>query len=238
MDAKAAAQYLAQACERHGGRSAFEAMDQLGVRLASLKGAVPWLKGLGHTFPSPAAVELWPHERRARFLDYPRAGTVGIYEAGRVAIGDVSVSISGPRHRETFHGLSKWRRWTPLDALYFFGYALLDYVSLPFALRERELIEARRRGSSVELWYRCPSAIDTHSAVQGFYFDETGLLLRHDYRAEIIGNIFNGAHVHRDHRSFRGVLVATRRTVYFKPWHYPVRARLPLPVLEARLLPR
>src|SRR5688572_259745 len=112
MDAKAAAQFLAQACERHGGRTAFDAIDQLEVQIVGLKGAVPWLKGLGHTFPSPAAAELWPHERRARFLDYPRAGSVGLYEAGRVAIGigDAAVSVSEPSRRETFHGRSKWRR--------------------------------------------------------------------------------------------------------------------------------
>ena len=33
-------------------------------------------------------------------------------------------------HRRTFRGLSKQRRWSPLDALYFFGYALARFLQL------------------------------------------------------------------------------------------------------------
>jgi hypothetical protein len=35
-----------------------------------------------------------------------------------------------------------------------------------------------------------------------------------------------------------GVLFATHRTVYAKPWHYPIRTILPIPVMRARVLPR
>lgn len=239
VDEQTAARFMARACDRHGGLDVFNSISRLELRIAGLKGIVPWFKGLGRTFPSPSAVDVWPHARRATFFDYPARGDVGIYDSGRVTREATATDAAGSRaHRQTFGRLSKWRRWTPEDALYFFGYSLVDYVSLPFTLLHRELIDARRTTRGIEMWYRFPSGADTHSTVQGFYFDESGLLLRHDYRADIMGTMFNGAHVHREHRLVCGILLATHRTVYAKPWHYPVRTALPVPVLEARLLPR
>ena len=239
----AAAAFLDRACDRHGGLGAFRAATVLRLRLEGLSGAVPWLKGLGRTFPRPEAVDVWPHDRRVIFRDYPLAGEVGVYDDGRVVIArDAEVRPEGPSHRRTFAGMARWRSWWPQDAVYFLGYSLLHYVSLPFSLVGRQPIDARRSRqpwgeSRVELWYRFAEGSDTHGAIEGFHFDESGLLVRHDYRAEIMGAIFNGAHVGRDHRPIGGLLIATDRTVYAKPWHYPVRWRLPLPVLRARLLP-
>ena len=61
--------------------------------------------------------------------------------------------------------------------------------------------------------------------------------------ADGTGAVFNGAHVGSEHRRFDGLLIASRRTVYLKPWHVlpglgPVRTRLPVPILRGRLLPR
>jgi hypothetical protein len=235
----AARVFLDRACERHGGLEAYARTRKLALQLFDLGGAVPRLKGLGRKFPPPGAVDVWPHARRAVFYHYPRPNQVGIYDQGRVAIGlDPEARLEGPSHRRTFVGIAKWRTWWPEDFLYFLGYALVHYVSLPFSLREQELIEARRSRRGVELWFRFPADADTHSAVQGFYFDASGLLFRHDYRAEIMGAVFNGAHLSEDYQEVEGLHLATRRTVYAKPWHYPVRARLPIPVLTARLLPR
>jgi hypothetical protein len=189
-------------------------------------------------------VDVWPHDRRAVFYDFPTAGQVGIYDTGRVAMTldrgrhDLAGRLGGPSHRGTFAGIARWRTWWPQDAVYFLGYALIDYLSLPFALRTLPLVDARRRGAGAELWFRHPDGADTHSAIQGYMFDASGLLVRHDYRADIMGRLFNGAHVSRDYQTIGGRPIATDRTVYLKPWHYPVRMRLPLPVLRARIEPR
>lgn len=239
LDAAAARAFLDVACERHGGWPAHERSAALTLQLKHLGGAVPRLKGLGRKFAAPGAVDVWPRARRAVFHHWPRPNQVGVYDDGRVAIGlDPEARLDGPSHRRTFTGIAKWRTWWPEDLLYFLGYALVHYLSLPFSLREQELIEARRSTRGVELWFRFPAAADTHSAVQGFYFDASGRLFRHDYRAEIMGSVFNGAHLSEDYVEVDGLLLATRRTVYLKPWHYPVRARSPIPVLTARLVPR
>ena len=60
---------------------------------------------------------------------------------------------------------------------------------------------------------------------------------RHDYRAEIMGAVFNGAHASRQNRTIGRLRIATRRSVYAKLWHDPIRTSLHVPVLEARLSP-
>jgi hypothetical protein len=233
----AAARFVALACNRHGGSQAFGRITTLTLRVVDLRGTVPWVKGLHRTFPPPSAVDVRPHERRVRFLDYPETGDVTLYDSGRVNTNDAP-SVANARHRATFGPLRKWRRWSALDAAYFFGYSFIEYTTLPFRLVDHEPMDARRTPRGVELWYRFPRGTDTHSEIQGFFFDDSGLLLRHDYRAEIMGSVFNGAHVHRAHEMVQGVLFATHRTVYAKPWHYPIRAMLPVPVLSARVVPR
>jgi hypothetical protein len=231
--------FLDLACTRHGGNEAYANTRRWALELSHLGGFIPRLKGLGRKFPAPESVDVWPHAQRAVFHNFPRAGQVGVYERGRVALSlDPDASLDGPSHRGTFVGIAKWRTWWPEDLIYFLGYSLVHYVSLPFSLREQELLGMRRSSRGAELWFRFRAHAHTHSRVEGFYFDESGLLLRHDYRAEILGPMFNGAHVSEDYQDVGGLLLATRRTVYAKPWHYPVRARLPIPVLTARLLPR
>ena len=243
LDREDVGAFLDRACERHGGVDAWNAVDKLSVRFEDLRGALPWLKGLGRTFPPPSRVDLWPHEGRAVFHDYPLAGEHGIFDAGRVLISlDPAAQPEGVSHRRTFTGLARLRSWWPQDAIYFLGYALLHYVALPFSLRGLPIVDARRTRRGVELWFRFPDGTDTHSRLEGFVFDESGLLLRHDYRTEILGAAFNGAHVGREHRRFDGLLIATDRQVYVRPWHHipgwgPVRTRLPLTILRGRLLP-
>src|SRR5207249_7819716 len=59
-----------------------------------------------------------------------------------------------------------------------------------------------------------PAGIHTHSSEQVFYFDERGLIQRHDYTAEPIGNWAKAAHYCHEHRTFDGLVVPTRRLVY------------------------
>jgi hypothetical protein len=239
LDAAAARAFLDLACQRHGGWEAYRRAAKRELQLHDLGGALPRLKGLGRKFRAPGAVDVWPHRRRAAFHDWPRPGQVGIYDQGRVAIGlDPDARLGGPSHRGTFVGIARWRTWWPEDLLYFLGYALVHYLALPFSLGEQELLAARRSRRGVELWCRFPAGADTHSAIEGFVFDDSGRLMRHDYRAEIMGLAFNGAHLSEDYVTENGLLLATRRTVYAKLWHYPLRIRLPIPVLTARLLPR
>ncbi len=216
--------FLERAVERHGGRERW-LRARIGLTLTSLTGLLPWMKGAGRSFPRFSRVELEPHAGRATFHDYPRSGQTARFAAGRVALGDAPLV----EHRQSFGGRARRRRWSPLDAVYFFGYALTHYHALPFTLHEARL-EAwhpERRALTVSF----PPSVHTHSAAQTFYFDESGLIVRHDYVAEVIGGWARGAHFWRDYVTVEGMAIATHRRVLGRVG----RVTVPLVALDARL---
>ena len=244
IDRALGATLLSAAIERHGGLDLWRRVRAIELRLDSLSGAVPAMKGIGRTFPSPGRIRIEPQRSRVIWSEWPSAGMCGLYEDGRVAIvpevalagGSASELGLTPR-RQSFAGLRKWRRWQDLDALYFFGYALVHYLSLPFSLLDAELLSARRLNSGGgELWFRFDSD-HTHCAVEGFRFDSSGLLVRHDYRADVISRMATGAHLSADYAELCGLPVARRRTVYAKLGHRSPAPVTPLPVLRASLEP-
>ena len=126
-------------------------------------------------------------------------------------------------------------RWSPLQALYFFGYAITHYHSLPFtlvdgrplALTGARVAGYRLRGVRVEL----PDGLHTHSRIQTFFFDDDGLIRRHDYVAEVVGRWAHGAHFWEDFTLAGELPVARRRHVFARlgVWSVPVT------VLDAEL---
>jgi hypothetical protein len=188
------------------------------MRLQALGGLVPEHKGLGETFPAPTRLEVWPRRGLVVMHDFPATGRRGVFSNGEVRLLDGETILEARADgRASFSGARKRRRWAPLDALYFFGYALAHYHSLPFSLAAaRPLVVRRGRsagsaltGITVEL----PATLHTHCRRQTFFFDEEGLLRRHDYVAEIVGWWARGAHRWDDFVEAGGVLVARRRHV-------------------------
>jgi hypothetical protein len=213
---------LERAIARHGGWTAWRAFPGVRLTPVRLRGWIPFIKGVGRTFPLPARFVIFPREQIAIFRGYPDAGTHGEYVAGRVRIvgSDGATLQYSDQPRATFDGLRKNRRWSALDALYFFGYALTHYHALPFSLVDARPLRLRRArlfgdgrsltGVEVEL----PPSLHTHSPIQTFYFDDDGLLLRHDYVADIIGPWARGAHCWQDYVTVKGLPVARRRRVF------------------------
>jgi len=228
---------LERAVERHGGWAAWAALRSMTLSVRALSGLVPAMKGAGRTFSSRSRIEVFPHEYRAVFHDYPAPGQRGVFDAGAVQLvgGDGAVITSIAEPRRSFRGLRKWRRWSPADALYFFGYAITHYHGLPFTLAEARPIrlcrvrcEGRRlTGVEVEL----PAALHTHSRRQTFYFDDEGLLRRHDYVADIVGWMARGAHLWRDFVTVHGVPIPRQRHVVARLG----RTMTPLIALHAEL---
>jgi hypothetical protein len=228
---------LERAIRRHGGWGAWQAMAGIALVPTSLGGMVPTVKGLGRTFPLPSRIEVWPRDGVAVFHAYPSEGRRGVFSSGRVelldAAGSVTEHLDDPRR--SFRGWRKYRRWSPLDALYFFGYALTHYHGLPFTLvdarplRLQSELGGGRRLRGVEV--RLPPELHTHSPTQTFFFDGDGLLRRHDYVAEIVGTWALGAHLWDDFVEVSGVPVARERLVRARLG----RIVLPWVALHARL---
>jgi len=204
---------------RHGGWDAWRSLRRVVVQPRALSGVLPRMKGLGRSFGLPARAEIHPHDGRAIFIDYPASGASGTFERGSVTLTDGSGAIvaSIADARASFRGWRKLRRWSPADALYFFGYALTHYHSLPFTLGQGRPLGIRRAryegrsltGVEVEL----PPELHTHSRRQTFYFEEDGLLRRHDYVADIAGAWARGAHLWRDFVTVAGLEMACVRHV-------------------------
>jgi hypothetical protein len=214
---------VARAVERYGGRDRWQRL-RLTLTPASLGGLLPWFKGAGRTFDLPPHAEIIPSRAEATFFDYPKAGGIGRFQNGRVALADAPPA----EHRHTFAGARKWRRWSALDALYFFGYAMTHYHAVPFTLADADVRrwEPSRRALTVAF----PPAVHTHTPIQTFYFDETGLILRHDYVADIVGPWARGAHFWRDVETVDGFPVARHRRVVARIGRWLT----PLVALEAR----
>jgi len=210
---------LERACEHYGGFETWRALSRIRLVPDRLSGLVPWLKGNGRTFRLPSAFEIRPRSRWACFLNYPDKDHFGLFEDGTVRLerSDGNVVVKVDNHRQSFRAWSKNRRWTPLDALYFFGYALTHYHSLPFSLFDARLLRAShigsRNGRLAVLDVELPADLPTHSRRQRFYFDATGRIERHDYHAEIVGFWARGAHFWRRQRPCNGFPVSLERHV-------------------------
>jgi hypothetical protein len=212
---------LERALERHGGWTAWQRLGGISLTCDALTGLVPNLKGVGDSFPRPTRAAIWPRHGVTILHDYPVAGRRGVFSAGQVQVLDGATILEArAAPRASFSGLRKLRRWSALDALYFFGYALAHYHSLPFSLvdarplRLRRARSAGRRLTGVEV--ALPASLHTHCPRQTFFFDDEGLLRRHDYVADIVGWWARGAHRWEDFVDVAGVPVARRRHVVLR----------------------
>jgi hypothetical protein len=219
---------LQMAIERHGGMSAYSQVESIMVEVVRLGGVIPTLKGIGRTFKHPRVVTVYPQCRTATFHQLGPEGEDITYSAG-------SIIINGKRHdhyRDTFCGLRKLRRWSADDAAYFFGYALTDYLGYPFTLVERKVVATKAMGGNhTRLSVVFPANADTHSQLQSFVFDNTGLLVRHDYCADILGPMFFGAHYSTNYRFDTLIPIAETRNVCIRLGRWAT----PISVLQAEL---
>jgi hypothetical protein len=230
---------LERACDYAGGFETWRALRTIRLFPEALSGLVPWLKGNGTRFSFRGAFEIRPHQRWARFLNYPDAAHIGIFDDGAVRLEHCETKqtvLSADNHRPSFGGIAAYRRWTPLDALYFFGYALTHYHSLPFSLFDATLIRSQELGAQSDrlsvLEVELPADLPTHCRRQSFYFDRAGRLVRHDYHAEIIGFWARGAHFWKRAVSVGGFPICLERHVFAR---LGVRV-FPLTALHARFV--
>ena len=139
----------------------------------------------------------------------------------RVAIetttGKVIEELLNPR--DSFRGHTLETPWNNVQLAYFAGCAMWTYLNTPFLLAEpgvdsEELEPWNEKG---ETWRRLkakfPPNIVTHSAVQTLYFDQRGLLKRHDYDVDIAGGT-QGAHYVDDLIDVSGILFPTKRRIF------------------------
>lgn len=226
---------LDEAIEAHGGIRRWKRVAEVGARVRS-GGLLMRVKGRSRSFID-YGLNVSTGKQSAVLEPYPGPGSTGLYAADsvRVLARDGSVEDERNDPRAAFSGgtgLRRNLRWDELDALYFAGYAMWNYLNLPFLLAgdgfetsEGEPIEVEG-----ERWRRLdavfPDGIHTHCREQTFYFDERGLLRRHDYTPDVVASFANAAHFSDEHVEVDGLLFPTRRRVVPKG---PVGRPLPGP---------
>jgi hypothetical protein len=166
------------AIEHHGGWGAWASLTRVSLSLTSLRGLLPIVKGLGRTFPLPRRIDVWPHDCVTQFVDYPAHGWTGRFERGEVSLIDPERGTADHHSdlRQELIERGPWSMWSPADALYFFGYALWHYHTLPFGLVDSRCLSIRRgrlSGTVVDIvTVQFTAEVPTHSPIQRVYIDD------------------------------------------------------------------
>jgi hypothetical protein len=99
------------------------------------------------------------------------------------------------------------------------GTAIWTYLTQPFtfALPEFQTTELEPWDEDARHWRRLrvawPSHLATHSTEQTLYFDDDGLLARHDYEVEIAGGTSAAPYV-SDYDEVAGIRLPTRHRIF------------------------
>jgi hypothetical protein len=145
-----------------------------------------------------------------------------MHSPDRVAIENESGEVLEERlnPRQAFAGHTLETPWDRLHLAYFTGYAMWTYLTQPFSWVEPgvEVEELEPWQEDGETWRRLrvtfPENIATHSPQAVYYLDDSGLIRRQDYVAEVAGVTGQAAHYSSEHREFDGIIVPTRRRVH------------------------
>jgi len=152
----------------------------------------------------------------------------GILEGNDVRLEDVNRKIIAERKnaREFFSFGRRLFYWDDLDMAYFANYAFWNYFTLPSLLMNNEIDWKEKSEGVLEATF--PKSMPTHNKIQEFHFDKrTGLLIQHNYTAEVISKLAKAANVMVEHSEQDGILFpssrrVTPRTKKGKPLNRPV----------------
>jgi hypothetical protein len=193
---------LEETIAAHGGGERFEAIEELDVSLRC--GGIA-LATRGHPRAlSSLEARARTREPHVRFLDWPGPGETGTFDGW-----DSRIEGRGPVRSRS--GRRRRLRWDSLDVLHFAGYALWNYMSLPFLLARPGFETRELPGRRLEALF--PPEIPTHSRRQVFHLDSEGRIARHDYTAEVFGRWARAAHHSLEYERHEGLVIAVRRRV-------------------------
>lgn len=108
--------------------------------------------------------------------------------------------------------------WSGPQLIYFFGYSLWMYHTLPFSFLEDgvALEEGEPWTENDETWRGLkatyPDSYPSHSREQIHYFDSKGIMGRQDYTVDIRQDI-SIVHYLLDHQEYDGFVFATNRRI-------------------------
>jgi hypothetical protein len=203
--------------QAHGGLESWHGVRAIDVRF-NFSGAGLVVKGFPRHLQPTVSVDV-----KACRAVFQRLGSDpderSIFTPDRVWTERRDGEVIEERHRprDSFAGHVWETKWDALHLTYFIGYAIWNYLSVPFLLAEpgfgiRELGEHNENDETwrvLEVTY--PDGVHAHTKVQKLYFGPDLLLRRLDYKADVAGGVV--AHYCFDHREFDGIVMPTLRRV-------------------------
>jgi hypothetical protein len=143
-----------------------------------------------------------------------RPDITGVLDGSDVYLEQANGEVTQERKnaRQYFPGGRRILYWDDLDMAYFANYATWNYLTLPALLMRADIIWKEVEAGVLEAVF--PEELPTHCQVQRFRFDkDSGLLLQHDYTAEVISSLAKTAHVVLAHAESEGVKFTSHRRV-------------------------
>jgi hypothetical protein len=204
----------------HGGLDNWRQVSGIDFRL-TLRGAALEVKQQPQGLRD-VLVKIDARRQRTLITPFPTPGKRGVFADGRVVIeSDSGVKVSDlGEPRKSFEGFTPQTPWTESQFLYFIGYALNNYMTMPFLLARDGVVceEIEPHEEHGERWRvlkaTFPSDIHVHCPEQKFYFSGAGYLVRNDYAPEVSRG--TATHYTFDHRNFDGFILPTHRRVVFR----------------------
>ena len=203
----------------HGGLSRWNELKRVKANL-SITGAVFQVKGKSDVLKD-VSIEAELHKERLT-THFNGQGTRTIFEPNRIIVeteGGRRLVDSRDDPRTAFRGHTRETPWDDLHVAYFSGYALWNYLTIPFLYTypgfvTEELAPWLENGEQWRpLKVIVPDSIASHSRERIAYFGPDGLLRRHAYTVDIMGGAA-GLNYATDYRSVDGIVVPTKRRVY------------------------
>jgi hypothetical protein len=201
----------------HGGLDRWNAVRSIDVTF-NFSGALLDLKGFpGHHRPSASVDAQQPRVVMQRLGG--EADDRWIFGKDRVWIerrdGWIEEERSNPR--AAFAGHDRNSPWDRLHLTYFIGYAIWNYLTVPFLFARSEFdvreldshVEGRETWRVLEVTY--PDNIPAHTKTQQLYFDSAFMLKRLDYVTDVLGGV--AAHYCYDPVTVDGLVFPTLRRV-------------------------
>jgi hypothetical protein len=223
------------AIEAHGG---LEQWSQISRISAAFNVSGPSFKQrgpIGEAFAAlPMRVSVNTREQQTIFEPFVAPSQKGIYQPLRTAIESLNgvpvEALNDPR--ESLKMKAPGTPWSGPQILYFIGYSLWMYLTLPFSLlisgvqceEVEPWVEEGEKWRALKVTY--PPSYPSHSTEQIHYFDDRGLMRRQDYTVDVRQGL-SAAHYIYEHRTFDGIVFPTKRRIYSRGTdRIPLRDRL------------
>jgi hypothetical protein len=209
---------LKLAIEAHGGLERWHRFKVVRANV-SITGAVWHLKGQPDVLKNVQVVAQLHRQHLVTHLIGKDRRT--IFSTGQVSIESESGVVEETRVDPitSFRGQNMGTPWDSLHVAYFASYALWSYFTIPFLYTYPGFIseEIAPWQEDGEQWrplrVTFPDSIAGHTRNQISYFGPDGLLRRHEYTVDVLGNA-PGLNYASDYRTTSGIVVPHKRRVF------------------------